>query len=65
MRTPDNVIVSDDTKFEEIFNEYFVDIAKGLGLAKKQDSTNMNGSSDDTLQTTIERFRCHSSVAKI
>ena len=25
----------------------------------------MNGSSDDTLQTTSERFRCHSSAAKI
>ena len=61
----DNVVVSDDTNVAEIFNEYFVDIAKGLGIAKKQDPTNMDGSSEDTLQTTIERFRCHSSVAKI
>ena len=61
----DNVVVSDDTNVAEIFNEYFVDIAKGLGIAKKHDPTNMDGSSEDTLQTTIERFRCHSSVAKI
>ena len=61
----DNVVVSDDNKVTEIFNEYFDDIAKGLGIARKWDPTNMDFSSDDTLLTTIERFRCHPSVAKI
>ena len=61
----DNVVVSDDTKVAEIFNEYFVDIGKGLGIAKEEDPTNMKASSEDTLQTIIERFQCHSSVAKI
>ena len=60
----DSVVVFDDTKVAEIFNEYFDNIAKGLGIARKQDSTNMDGSLHYTLQTTIERFQCHSSVAK-
>ena len=56
-----NVVVSDDAIIAESFDEYFVDIAKGLGIAEKQDSTNIDGSSDDTLQATIG----HSSVAKV
>ena len=60
-----NIVVSDDTRVAEIFNEYFVDIAKGLGIVKEEDPTNMNASLEDILQTTIERFQCHSSVARI
>ena len=40
----DNVFVLDDTKVAEIFNEYFVDIAKGLVIGRKQDPKNMDGS---------------------
>ena len=36
-----------------------------MPLAEKEDPTNMNGSSEDTPQTIIQHFRCHSSTAKI
>ena len=52
----DDIIVSNNTKVGEIFNEYSVDIGKGLGIAKKGDPKNMNGPSEDTMEMTIECF---------
>ena len=52
----DNIIASNNTKVGEIFNEYSVDIGKGLGIAKKEDPKNMNGPSEDIMEMTIECF---------
>ena len=46
-------------------NGYFVDIAKTLGVACEEDSTNLDISSQDALQTTVQRFQSHPSIAKI
>ena len=61
----DDVVESYDTRVAEILNDYFVDITKTLGVACEEDSTNLDISSQDTLQTTVQRFQCHPSIAKI
>ena len=61
----DDVVESDDTRVAEILNGYFVDITKTLGVACEEDSTNLDISSQDTLQATVQRFQCHPSIAKI
>ena len=46
-------------------NDYFVDITKPLGVLREEDSTTVDNSSQDTLQTTVEHFQPHPSVIKI
>ena len=60
-----DVVESDDTRVAEILNDYFVDIAKTLGVAREEDSTTVDSSSKDTLQMTVELFQCHPSIVKI
>ena len=60
-----DVVESDDARVAEILNGYFVDITKTLGVACEEDSTNLDISSQDTLQMTIQRFQCHPSILKI
>ena len=60
-----DVVELDDTRVAEILNSYSVDITKTLGVARQEDSTNLDISSQDTLQTTIQRFQSHPSIAKI
>ena len=60
-----DVVESDDTRVAEILNDYFVDITKTLGVACEEDSTNLDIPSQDTLQTTFQRFQCHPSIVKI
>ena len=60
-----DVVESDDTMVAEILNGYFVDITKALGVACEEDSTNLDISSQDTLQVTVQCFQCHPSIVKI
>ena len=60
-----DVVESDDTRVAEILNGYFVDITKTLSVACEEDSKNLDVSSQDSLQVTIQRFQCHPSIVKI
>ena len=61
----ENDVESDDVRVAQILNGYFVDITKTLGVACEENSTNLDISSQDTLQTIVQRFKSHPSIAKI
>ena len=60
-----NIMVSDDGKVSEIFNDYFGNAVKNLDIPPYVPPQENTVPSDDTIRSIIEKYKNHPSVMKI
>ena len=60
-----NVLVSDDAKVSEIFNEFFGSAVKSLNIPPYEPTTENRIPSDDPIRNIIEKYKDHPSILKI
>ena len=61
----DNVMVSDDAKLSEIFNEFFGTAVKSLNIPPYEPCLENITPSDDPVQNIIGKYKDHPSILKI
>ena len=59
------MVESDEGKFAEILNNYFVNITETLGIADEYEQEPLNDNEDDPCLTSVKRFQSHPRVLKI
>ena len=63
---PDNdEMISDDAKIADIFNEYFINIAKEIAFVEDQTLVSDANAVEDPIDKAIEKFKNHPSVEHI
>ena len=60
----DDEIISDSVKCAEVLNNFFIDAAIYLDIARKRHTESVTGITDPVEQA-IEKYKCHPSIIKI